>query len=111
MAADSNDRKLMLLGWLFHLGGLVTLALGACVYQFVFSGLIAQRQVADAAEIAKFETLLETERYAGREFARLQAELKRLEASAEAARQRIPETPQEAEFLAQISAAANEKGL
>ncbi len=111
MTPDSNDRKLMLLGWLFHLGGLVTLVLGACAYQFVISGLITHRQAADAAEIVKFETLLETDRYAGRDFIRLKGELVKLEASAEAARQRIPETPQEAEFLAQISEAANEKGL
>jgi len=111
MSADSNDRKLMVLGWLFHLGGLVTLVLGGCVYQFVISGSITHRQTANAEEIARLEAVLETERGTERDFARLQAELVRLEASAEAARQRIPETPQESEFLAQISEAANEKGL
>lgn len=111
MAADSNDRKLMMLGWLFHLGGLVTLVLGACAYQFIVSGLITRQQSDNEVEIVRLETLLETERDAGREFSLLQAELARLEASAEAARQRIPETPQESEFLAQISEAANEKGL
>jgi len=111
MTADSNDQKLMVLGWLFHLGGLVTLALGACAYQFVISGLITQRQGADAAEVTRLESLLETERDTGRDFLRLQGELQRLEASAEAARQRIPEMPQEAEFLAQISEAATENGL
>ncbi len=111
MTADSNDRKLLLLGWLFHLGGLVTLVLAACAYQFVISGVITHRQAADAAEIARFETLLETERDTAREFTRLQSNLKLLEDSAEAARQRIPETPEEAEFLAQISKAASENGL
>lgn len=111
MSADSNDRKLMILGWLFHLGGLVTLVLGACAYQFVISGLITRQKSDNAAEIERLELLLETERDAGREFAGLQAELARLEASAEAARQRIPETPQESEFLAQISEAARDKGL
>ena len=111
MSADSNDRKLMVLGWLFHLGGLVTLVIGGCAYHFVISSLITHRQTADAVEIARIETLLETDRDKWRDFSRLQAELKRLEASAEAARQRIPETPQEAEFLAQISEAATEKGL
>lgn len=111
MIADSNDRKLALLGWFFHLGGLVALVLAACAYQFVFFGWITHRQAADAAEIAGLELLLNTERDAGREFDRLQTELKRLEASAEAARQRIPETPEEAEFLARISEAAIENGL
>ncbi len=111
MSTDSNDRKLMLLGWLFHLGGLVTLVLGACAYQFVVSGLITRQQSDNAAEIETLEMLLETEGDAGREFASLQAELARLETSAEAARQRIPELPQESEFLAQISEAARDKGL
>lgn len=111
MSTDSNDQKLMVLGWLFHLGGLVTLALGACAYHFVISELITHRQSSDTAEISRLESLLETERDTGRDFARLQTELQRLEASAEAARQRIPEAPQEAEFLAQISEAAAEKGL
>ncbi len=111
MSADSNDRKLMVLGWLFHLGGLVTLMLGACAYQFVISGLITRQRSGNAAEITRLETLLETDRNAGRELFHLQEALRGLEASAEAARQRIPETPEESEFLAQISAAATEKGL
>ena len=111
MSADLNDRKLMALGWLFHLGGLVALVIGAGTYQFVISGLITRQQSDNAAEIATLEMLLETERDTGREFAGLQAELARLEASAEAARQRIPETPQESEFLAQISEAARDKGF
>lgn len=111
MSADSNDRKLMLLGWLFHLGGLATLVLGGCAYQFLVSGWITHRQSANAVEIASLETLLENERDARRDLSRLQTEMARLEASAEAARQRIPETPQEAEFLAQISQAANHEGL
>ncbi|MEO8493610.1 MAG: type 4a pilus biogenesis protein PilO [Planctomycetota bacterium] len=111
MSADLNNRKLMLLGWLIHLGGLATLVLGACAYQFVISGLITHRQSADAVEIAILESMLESERGTEREVTRLEAELVQLEASAEAARQRIPETPQEAEFLAQISRAAAAKGL
>ncbi len=111
MAHDVNDRKLMLLGWMFHLGGLLTIVLGACGYQFVITGLITHQQSANAAEIARIESLLNTDRNVGREFAALQQSLERLEASAEAARQRIPETPEESEFLAQISAAAREKGL
>ena len=111
MSANYNDRKLTVLGWLFHLGGLVAVVLGASAYQVVVSGLITRQQNENVAEIARLETLLETERDAGRELSRLQADLARLEASAEAARQRIPETPQESEFLTQISAAANETGL
>ncbi|MCA9118966.1 MAG: type 4a pilus biogenesis protein PilO [Planctomycetaceae bacterium] len=111
MSSDSNDRRLMILGWLFHLGGLITLVVGACAYQFVVSGLITRQQTDNEAEISQLETLLESEGDVGREFSRLQQELARLEASAEAARQRIPETPQESEFLAQVSAAAKEKGL
>ncbi|MEX0818122.1 MAG: type 4a pilus biogenesis protein PilO [Pirellulaceae bacterium] len=111
MSADSNDRTLRLLGWLFHLGGLVPIILGACLYHFVITSLLTRQQSDHAAEIAHLETLLETARDTGREFARLQAELARLEASAEAARQRIPEMPQESEYLAQISQAANETGL
>ena len=111
MSTDSNDRKLMVLGWLFHLGGLITLVLGAFVYEFIVSGLITHQRGANEAEIEQLEALLETERDTGREYSRLQAELARLETSAEAARQRIPETPQESEFLAQISEAANEHGL
>lgn len=111
MSPDSNDRQLMTLGWLVHLGGLLTLVVGGAAYQLFISNLIAQRQTTNAEEIARLETLLENERDTGRELARIQAELGRLEASAEAARRRIPETPEEAEFLAQISAAANEKGL
>ena len=111
MFADSNDRKLMVLGWLFHLGGLVTLVLGAAAYQFVVSELMTRQQSDNAAEIEKLELLLETERDTGREFAGLQAQLARLEASAEAARLRIPETPQESEFLAQLSEAARDQGF
>lgn len=111
MSSNSNDRKLMLTGWLFHLGGLVTLVIGACAYQFVVSGLITHQQRENAAEIPRLESLLETDRDTERQFTQLQAELARLEVSAEAARQRIPEMPQESEFLAQISEAAREKGL
>jgi Tfp pilus assembly protein PilO len=111
MSTDSNDRKLMVLGWLFHLGGLVTLVLAACAYQFVISGLITRQESDNAEEIESLEILLETERDTSVEFANLKAELARLETSAEAARQRIPETPQESEFLAQISEAARDKGL
>ncbi|MBC8356456.1 MAG: type 4a pilus biogenesis protein PilO [Planctomycetes bacterium] len=111
MAAIANDRKLMVLGWLFHLGGLATLVLGAFVYQFIVSGVLTHQQSANATAIAELEVLLETERHTEREFASLQEELVRLEASAEAARQRIPESPQESDFLAQISEAAIEKGL
>lgn len=111
MAHDGNDRKLLILGWMFHLGGLVTLVLGACAYQFVITGLITHQQTANADEIARIESLLESDRNVSRDFSELQQALSRLEASAEAARQRIPETPEESEFLAQISAAAQEKGL
>jgi len=111
MSGDSNDRKLMALGWLFHLGGLASLLLGACAYQFVISGLITRQQSDNDAEIARLETLLETEQDVGSDFSRLRAELARLEASAEAARQRIPETAQESEYLAQISSAAKTNGL
>lgn len=111
MLADSNDRKLMVLGWLFHLGGIFTLVLGACAYQFVIAGSITRQQSDNAAEIETLEMLLTTEHDTGREFAGLQEELARLEASAEAARQRIPETAQESDFLAQISEAARDKGL
>ena len=111
MSADLNERQLMMLGRLFHLGGLGALVLGACAYQFVISELITRQQSDNAAAIETLEVLLETERDTGREFADLQAELARLEASAEAARQRIPETPQESEFLAQLSQAARDKGF
>lgn len=62
MSTDSNDRKLMVLGWLFHLGGLVTLVLAACAYQFVISGLITRQESDNAEEIESLEILLETER-------------------------------------------------
>ncbi|HUG71560.1 MAG TPA: type 4a pilus biogenesis protein PilO [Pirellulaceae bacterium] len=111
MSANSNERQLMILGWLLNLGGLGALVLGACAYQFVISGLITRQQLENAAEIEILEVLLETERDIDHEFARLHEELARLEASAEAARQRIPETPQESEFLAQLSEAARDEGF
>lgn len=111
MSANSNERQLMILGWLFHLGGLGALVLGACAYQLVISGLITRQQLDNAAEIETLEVLLETERDIDHEFARLHEELARLEVSAEAARQRIPETPQESEFLAQLSEAARDEGF
>lgn len=111
MSHEFNHRKLVRLGWLLHLGGLLAILSTWYAYQFFVSDVIAQREFADATEIARLEKVLEIDRNPANDVAELKAELKRLEARAESARQWIPETPQEGEFLAQLSEAARKNGL
>jgi Tfp pilus assembly protein PilO len=111
MNSDINQRKLALLGWLFHVGGLTSLIVSGCIYHFVVSGLITHQHRQHTEEAARLETLLETAGDLRHDHVRLRNELNELEQRAEMIRQRIPDQPREAAFLQQVAEAAKERGL
>ncbi len=111
MLSRDRERNLRLTGWLIHLAGVLSLAVGVGLYKAVVSALIDREQLEIAAEAQDKEQFLARADDVRIEHKRLTEQLARLETNAVTMRQRIPEQPREAEFLKQVTQAADEEGL
>jgi len=107
MQALDRKTKLRLTGWLLHGAGVLSLAAGAVTCHVVTANVYLQRRNANDAEAARLAGVLETSRETYQEHRRLSGELAQLERNAETMRLRIPDQPQEAEFLRQVTQTAN----
>ena len=108
---DANNRQLMLLGYLIHAVGLVSLVVGGCAYHFVVSAVLTHQQYVNADETNRLEELIRGSGDVWRQHAELLQRLADLERRAEEIRGRIPDQPEESGFLEQISTAARARGL
>jgi Tfp pilus assembly protein PilO len=111
MLTNDRERNLKWIGWSIHLVGLTGIITVAALYQIVVSALIAHEQQTIATEAADKEQFLARSDEIRSEHRRLTKQLEELEHNAVAMRYRIPESPREAEFLKQVSQAADEEGL
>lgn len=106
-----RETRLRLTGWLLHGAGLLVLAAGGAAFHLVIAKAYRQRCDTNEAEAARLIKVLETSRETQQEHQRLKSELARLERNAETMRLRIPDQPQESEFLRQVAEAANDTQL
>jgi Tfp pilus assembly protein PilO len=111
MLSGNREKNLRMTGWLIHLAGFLGIAAAVALYQVVVSALIAREQQAIAAESPDKEQFLSQAEEIREEHKRLSVKLEQLETNAVAMRYRIPEYPREAEFLKQVTQAADEEGL
>ena len=109
----SRDRyqDLRRLNWLVHLAGVLSLVAGGGLYEAVVSSLIDREKREIAAESAEKEKFLAHAHQVRVEHKTLTTRLEQLETNAVTMRQRIPEQPREAEFLKQVTQAADDEGL
>lgn len=106
-----NDRRLKVLGWLLHGGGLASLLIGGAIYHFVITGLLTHHTKQNGIRIAELEEQLTSSRDVRSQQQSLSDTLRELEQRAETIRQRIPDQSHEAEFLNQVAQAAQARGL
>ncbi len=110
---DTNDpnRKLAMLNWWLHaLGAAVVLAVVLLTWAIAFRP-IDNRAEACRYRVEQLETLLKTRPQQQALYTRLGKELAEAREQAEMLNDRVPEEPQEAVFLAQVSELANDVGL
>lgn len=111
MRQSDPDRKLRALGWWLHgLGVLVALAIAWLSHLLVCRPLGA-RTAACLEQTAELETVIRREAPIRAERARLREDLAAARQQAVLLRTRIPDKPQEADFLADVSRLAHEVGL
>jgi Tfp pilus assembly protein PilO len=108
---DTNNKKLMVLGYVIHSAGLISLIVGGCAYHFVVSVVLTHQQRLNAEETTRLEALLEGAGDVRREHTELTQRLSDLERRAEAIRRKIPDQPEESDFLEQIATAAKARGV
>lgn len=111
MLSGDREKNLRLTGWVIHLAGLLTIVAVVGLYQVVVSALIAREQQEIASEAADKEQFLAQTDDVRAEHKQLTERLEQLETNAVTMRFRIPEQPREAEFLKQVTQAADEEGL
>lgn len=111
MFARDREATLRITGWFIHLVGTVCLLGGIAVYHFVVAELIADEQERIADETAEKERFVARKDIVAEDFDQYTARLAELKKNAETMRQRIPEYPQEADFLRQISQVADQEGV
>jgi Tfp pilus assembly protein PilO len=106
-----SDKSLGSLGtWLHATGGLCTLALVLLAWLCFFRPLdVAARTARDRA--ARLQKVIADSRQIRNEHGRLKAQLASAQDSATRLRDSVPDQPQEAEFLAQITQLADEAEL
>ena len=108
---DANKKQLMVLGYVIHAAGLASLIVGGCAYHFVVSAVLTHQQRLNGEKTARLEEQLERAGDVRRRRSELVQRLSNLESSAEAIRRKIPDQPEESDFLEQISTAAKARGL
>ena len=111
MFSGDREKNLWLTGKLIHLAGFFGLVAVVTLYQLVVSALIAHEQHVIAAESSEKEQFLARADEIRAEHKQLTNRLEKLETNAVTMRYRIPEHPREAEFLKQVTQAADEEGL
>ncbi len=111
MDKDINQQRLTWLRWLFHSGGLASLIVGICVYQSFFATMVKNQRQRQVAEMKQLESLLDNAGSIEADHHRFQDELNEMQQRAEMIRNRIPDDPQEAAFLVQVTEAARTCGL
>lgn len=111
MMPSEPGRKLRLLGWATHAGGATVALAAACVLQLAAYGPLERRRASCQERSAELDRHLEEADQVRAEHGQLSQALAEMEEQARLCRQRIPEEPREAEFLAQIARAAREVGL
>jgi Tfp pilus assembly protein PilO len=99
------------LGWLIHAGGALCLLAAGVTYHLVSVTYVAGQRERNDGEIQRLESLLSTTEEIRQTHKRRSEVLARLERDAELMRQRIPDQPQEAEFLRQVTQAATDERL
>lgn len=111
MHAVDPNRRLRLLSWLLNgLGALAAVAIVVTVQFLVFRPLDA-RLAACTRRTQQLERLLSMEEKSREEHARLGGELTAACEQATLVKDRIPDEPREAEFMAQVSELAGESGV
>lgn len=108
---DGNTRRLTMLGYIIHAIGFFSLIIGGCAYHFVVSAVLTHKQRTNTAEAARLEELLEGSGDVRRRHSELTQRLADLEERAEAIRRKIPDQPEESNFLEQVATAAKAQGL
>ncbi|NQT17616.1 MAG: type 4a pilus biogenesis protein PilO [Planctomycetes bacterium] len=111
MHAVDPNRRLRLLSWLLNgLGALAAVAIVVTVQFLVFRPLDA-RLAAFTRRTQQLERLLSMEEKSREEHARLRKELTAAREQATLVKDRIPDEPREAEFMAQVSELAGESDV
>lgn len=111
MLPTDREQNLRMTGWLIHAAGFLGIIAVVALYQIVVSALIAREKQDIAAESFEKTQFLSHAEAIRAEHERLTAQLERLETNAVTMRLRIPEHPREAEFLKQLTQAADDEGL
>lgn len=105
---SNSESKLRWLGWLLHGIGLLSVALTAItVREATIHSCVYPRQRLEA-EAVRLTPVLATAGTVFQEHRRVQQELGELENNTRAMRDRIPDQPQEAEYLSALSKVAQE---
>ncbi len=111
MHAVDPNRRLRLLSWLLNgLGALAAVAIVVTVQFLVFRPLDA-RLAACTRRTQQLERLLSMEEKSREEHARLGGELTAAREQATLVKDRIPDEPREAEFMAKVSELAGDAGV
>jgi Tfp pilus assembly protein PilO len=105
---NETSSRLRVFDILLHAALLAPVLVGALLAHLCIFSPMHQRAEAARARLEQVEGLLQTAPAVRRQHAQLQQTLKELETRAEAVARRIPDSPEEAEFLQQIHQAAEE---
>ena len=108
---DANNKQLTVMRYVIHAAGLASLIVVGCGYHFVVSAVLTHQQRLNAKETTRLEELLQHAGDVRRQHGELLQRLSDLERSAEEIRHKIPDQPEESDFLEQISTAAKARGL
>ncbi len=111
MAATDREHELRWLGMGCHAAGILVLVSAAGIYHATLRSFAISQEQVNQSEIIELETQRERASGIRSEHEQLTRSLADIEERAERIRQRIPDEPSEAEFLRQITNAANSEGL
>jgi Tfp pilus assembly protein PilO len=106
-----RNRQLRTLGIVLHAVGLFTVAGCVLAFHLLGSSVVAEQTGRNSLQTAGLERLLKTAGRTRERHERLAAELEALERDAENMRLRIPDRPEETEFLRQLTQVADEEHL
>lgn len=108
---DDRARNLVTLGWLLHVAGVMPLLVGLLAYYLAFRAplVVTERNLSDRMATVS-ELLSHTSEYRA-ELKLAEAALERQQQRAVEVRDRIPDQPNDAEFLRSASEAAADSGL
>ncbi len=108
---DDRNRELTLLGWLLHAAGGLPVVVGVAIYGMVSFGPNSSATRHTQERIAVMERLLKQSVAVRQEHSGLEVELADCKRRAAQARTRIPDEPNEAQYLRQLTEAAVQEGV